>query len=600
MFRQSKLFLLLLFLIHANKAIGQDIELFEQFNGRFDYIAIGNTMNLEENESSNNANCNILTSSSANLNLNPGQNIAAAYLYWAGSGEVDTNVNLNGITVEATKTFNTSSTIATETFLFFAAFADVTSILQTQGNTMYTVSDLILPTPLTLYCQFGVNFAGWSIVIIYEDDSSPLNQLNVYDGLQRVPVNISITLDSLNIIDNEGAKIGFLAWEGDSSLAVNEQLTINGNVLENLPLNPANNAFNGTNSFTGQTDLFNMDIDVYDIENNINIGDTSAIIELTSNVDIVLVNNIVTVLNSQLPDATLSIDNVLNICASNILTVDFTIYNNNSTAELPAQTPVSFYIDNQLIGTTETLNTIPINGSETNTIVLTIPETLIGELNLIAVVDDDGSGNSSVTEINENNNTDTLIVFIEEQPIASEIENLLACDVGFNSAEFNLTQNLDNISFTDINLVSYYSSIEDVLLQTNEIINPESYNTSFSPQTIYMRVENDDCFDLYTFQLIVENCPPIIPEGFSPNNDGKNDWFNIQGLYNIFENHKLLIYNRYGSLIFEGDNNNKWYGFANKGLPTQNKLVPTGTYYYVLYLNDSNYKTQTGWVYLNR
>jgi hypothetical protein len=37
-------------------------------------------------------------------------------------------------------------------------------------------------------------------------------------------------------------------------------------------LNPVDNAFNGTNSFTGSTSLYNMDLDVYTIQNNINIG----------------------------------------------------------------------------------------------------------------------------------------------------------------------------------------------------------------------------------------------------------------------------------------------------------------------------------------
>ena len=44
--------------------------------------------------------------------------------------------------------------------------------------------------------------------------------------------------------------------------------------------------------------MYNMDIDVYDIQNNINIGDTTATISLTSGQDFVMINNIITVLNS--------------------------------------------------------------------------------------------------------------------------------------------------------------------------------------------------------------------------------------------------------------------------------------------------------------
>ena len=120
------------------------------------------------------------------------------------------------------------------------------------------------------------------------------------EGVSQNNTNLTITLENLNVLDNIGAKIGFLAWEGDSGLAVNETLRVNGNIISNPPLNPADNAFNGTNSFTNSNELFNMDIDFYNIENNIQPGDQSAIIELTSGQDLVMVNNIITVLNTEL------------------------------------------------------------------------------------------------------------------------------------------------------------------------------------------------------------------------------------------------------------------------------------------------------------
>ena len=95
------------------------------------------------------------------------------------------------------------------------------------------------------------------------------------------------------------------------------------------------------------------------------------------------------------------------------------------------------------------------------------------------------------------------------------------------------------------------------------------------------------------------NCQINIPQGLSPNGDGFNDFFNIEGLYNIFLNHKLLIYNRYGSLVFVGNNDKKWDGTSNHGIFSNSKRLPTGTYFYVLYLNEDNYSSKTGWVYLN-
>ncbi len=590
-----KLNQLLIFLlaIWSTQNLAQDVELFEQFNGRFDYTAIGNTLNIMENGAF--ASCDILTSSSASLTLNTNQIITAAYLYWAGSGSGDLEILLNDIPISAERVFNDA---LDENRVFFAAFADVTTIVQNQGNGLYTISEFDLTNVIDAYCSTGTNFGGWAITIIYEDITLPLNQLNVYDGLQSVPTNLTIVLDNLNVLDNENAKIGFVAWEGDAALAVNEQLTINGNVIGNLPLNPPNNAFNGTNSFTNSNTLFNMDIDVYNIQNNIAIGDTSASISLTSGQDFVMINNIITVLNSQLPDATITLNSYNLECDSRILEIEYEIFNLNCTDVLPENTPIAFYADNLLIGQSVTQNDIEINESETGIINLNIPDFLTDQFLLTLFVDDDGTGNGIVTEISEiNNDFNQLIELLVPEPIML-LENYLSCDEGFNSAIFNLYEHFYN-QISSTQNISFYSSLEDLETNTNEILNPFEFTNNSNPQTIFIKEINLPCNLRYQFDVFVENCPPYVPQGFSPNSDGKNDWFNIQGLYDIFENHKLLIFNRYGTLIFEGDNSKKWDGKANRGLNNIGSLLPVGTYFYILELNDPNYSNLNGWVYMN-
>ena len=71
-----------------------------------------------------------------------------------------------------------------------------------------------------------------------------------------------------------------------------------------------------------------------------------------------------------------------------------------------------------------------------------------------------------------------------------------------------------------------------------------------------------------------------IPEGFSPNNDGINDCFVIEGFEN--QNVELYIYNRWGNLVYENKNyNNDWNGKSNKNINSTNTL-PDDTYYYVI------------------
>ncbi|WP_282044304.1 gliding motility-associated C-terminal domain-containing protein [Winogradskyella flava] len=573
--------------------MAQDISLFQQFNGRYDYVAIGNTLNIMENGAF--PNCTILTSSSADLNLDATQNITAAYLYWAGSGNGDFDITINGTAVNADRTFNDAlDNVRT----FFAAFADVTDIITTVGNGTYTISDFDLTNVIAPYCNSGTNFGGWAITVIYEDENLPLNQLNVYDGLQSVPTFLSITLNNLNVLDNEDAKIGFIAWEGDQSLAVNEQLTINGNVISNLPLNPANNAFNGTNSFTGATDLYNMDIDVYNIQNNINIGDTSATIALNSGQDFVMINNIITVLNSQLPDATLNIDDYIVNCGDFDIELFYTVNNFNSTDILPANTPIAFYLDGLLIGQSQTINEIDIGDSESGSIVVTVPEDSNANLTVVAIVDDTGNMEGVITETNEDNNITFLDVELLLLPDVVTLPSLIGCNEGFDTSTYDLFEALESLEYNEED-VSFYLSLEDLENASNAILIPTTYNNSSNPETIYVRLENPPCYDIYQFHLTIENCPPKIPQGFSPNDDTFNDWFNIQGLYNIFTEHELEIYNRFGDIIFEGNNEKPWLGKINRGLNNKGKIAPVGTYYYILNLNDPNYRPMVGWVYVN-
>ena len=608
-------YLLLIAFLTINYSFSQEINLFQQFNGRYDYLAIGNTLNPKENNIVQDF-CEILSESQAGLSLPTNTNIVAAYLYWAGSGEGDQEIDLNGTTITADDIYHVNYDTSDPEYgilTYFSCYAEITDYIVTSGNTTYTLSNLDITETLANnlgYCDNRTNFAGWCIYIIYEDLNLPLNQVKLFQGLEIINRNVSeinIILDNVNVLDNEGAKIGFLAWEGDSNLAYGESLFINNNLISNPPLNPVNNAFNGTNTFTNSNMFYNGDIDAYSIQDNIAIGDTTVDIKLTTGdfdvngvwqADLIIINNIITVLNSQLPDPTIQIDNVQLACGSREITINYTVYNINCNDVLPANVPIAIYANNELIGTTQTTAPINIGGSLSGQATVIIPDHLPSNFTLILAVDDEGDGTGIITEFNESNNETNQNIQLLEITL-TPLQPLTNCDESFNTAYFDLSTHLNSID-TNGQATSFFESLVDLQNDSNEILNASNYQNTMVPQTIYLRVEGQPCYEVYYFDLIVENCPPHIPEVFTPNNDGYNDWFNIQGLYNIFEKHKLLIYNRYGTLIFEGDNENPWIGLANKGLNNTGKILPVGTYFYVLYLNDSNYKTLTGWVYLNR
>jgi gliding motility-associated-like protein len=83
-----------------------------------------------------------------------------------------------------------------------------------------------------------------------------------------------------------------------------------------------------------------------------------------------------------------------------------------------------------------------------------------------------------------------------------------------------------------------------------------------------------------------------IPNIFTPNGDGINETFVIQGLT---ANSRLMIFDRAGKKLYESDNyHNDWDGRDNNGTP-----LPSDTYWYVIQM--SGYPAEfKGWVYLKR
>ncbi len=592
--------LILSLLLFTSAFFGQDVSLFQQFNGKYDFVFIGNTLNPIEN--SFQTTVSVLTSSSAQLSLNPNDQIEKAYLYWAGCGPGDFDVKLNGQAIQPDRTFILQRVVSNLVFDYFSAFKDVTAQIQATGNGNYTLSDLDVSPYIDFHSQRSTNFAGWAIIVVYKNPSLTLNQLNVYDGMQAVPDEVNITLNSLNVIDNNDAKIGFLAWEGDSGIAVNETLRINGTPIGNPPLNPVNNAFNGTNSLTNSSVLYNMDLDVYPIQNNISIGDTTAQIQLTSSQDFVMINAIVTKLNSQLPDAIIAINSIDKQCGSRSITAHYKVVNPNSTAILPSNTPISIYANNVYLRTIYTQTNIPIDGNETGQVTVVIPNSIPNNFDLMMAVDDIGTGVGIVPEINEYNNKFVMPVVLSVAPLFNIVPNLESCNLGNSKGLFNFSEYEALVKINPSDTVSFFESQANAQNNVNPILNSTNYLALNTPKSIYIRIENGGCYSITSFVLTTKNCPPTVYNFVSPDNDGFNDTFHIDGLKDIFLNHKISIYNRWGKLVWTGNNNsNEWDGFANNGLLIDEKQVPSGTYYYVIELNDPDYtEPLTGYLYLTK
>ncbi|RPE80041.1 DUF11 domain-containing protein [Vulcaniibacterium tengchongense] len=118
-------------------------------------------------------------SSRATLNLPAGSTVLFAGLYWAGKngpanarGSVRFQTPASGgyTTVAA----NATDVIGTD----YQSFANVTALVSAGGSGVYTVADVALSTGATDL------WAGWTLVVAYQDPNGTLRNLSVFDGFQ--------------------------------------------------------------------------------------------------------------------------------------------------------------------------------------------------------------------------------------------------------------------------------------------------------------------------------------------------------------------------------------------------------------------------------
>jgi gliding motility-associated-like protein/uncharacterized repeat protein (TIGR01451 family) len=106
--------------------------------------------------------------------------------------------------------------------------------------------------------------------------------------------------------------------------------------------------------------------------------------------------------------------------------------------------------------------------------------------------------------------------------------------------------------------------------------------------------------------LSVKNCVVEVNNALTPNGDGLNEYFHIEGL-DCFSNNTVEIYNRWGVLVFETskyNNVDNVFDGHSRGRVTinQSEGLPDGTYYYVLKYVDfsGNGVQKAGYLYLKR
>ena len=154
------------------------------------------------------------------------------------------------------------------------------------------------------------------------------------------------------------------------------------------------------------------------------------------------------------------------------------------------------------------------------------------------------------------------------------------------------------------------SNIEEYIYSTNPnnidtdgdgLNDFDEINSGFDPLLPNTDCDNDGIFDYFD----EDSCIIFIPDGFSPNGDGFNDYFEIVGLENLSPQNELIVFNRWGQIVFKENNyNNDWSGYNNSSNSMFTDKLSSGTYYYIFRtinavpsIGDREYK---GYVYINR
>lgn len=154
----------------------------------------------------------------------------------------------------------------------------------------------------------------------------------------------------------------------------------------------------------------------------------------------------------------------------------------------------------------------------------------------------------------------------------------------------NPTFNFNNLSTNAVNYVwNYGDSISDTLYQS-----AHTYLQPGFKEVSLIATSLEGCVDTaFTIIEVTDITTLYIPNSFTPNNDGVNDNFIISG--NSLPPYNLKIFNRWGQIIFEGNNTSAWNG------KYKNKKASTGEYIYLIKFTDTSFnKTYKGTVALIR
>jgi hypothetical protein len=197
------------------------------------------------------------TSSTSTLDLPPGATVTSASLYWSALSSSE-DVAIEGL-IKLTSPGGAESAVGADRVdhsdlsqgAAYQAFADVTALVQAGGAGPWTASGAEVKAIPGAY-------AGWSLVVVYNDPTLSPGRVAIFDGMQKVG-DESVTFDVAGVA-NTAAEVGMVVWEGDAGIS-GDGVELDSAILTRAhPGADFNNSFDSTAQGSSVLNSFGVDI----------------------------------------------------------------------------------------------------------------------------------------------------------------------------------------------------------------------------------------------------------------------------------------------------------------------------------------------------
>ena len=175
----------------------------------------------------------------------------------------------------------------------------------------------------------------------------------------------------------------------------------------------------------------------------------------------------------------------------------------------------------------------------------------------------------TVTVTNSNNCWDTTSVTVDVLQVPTAV----------------ITSTIDTLCIG--NQTELFAPTADEYLWSTGQVTPSIIIQPSQPTVYHLQVSNvyntTRCSHDTTLLMNVVRCNTFyVPSAFTPNGDGLNDEFGVEGQFVTVDRFRLFIFNRYGEKIFSTINpTDKWDGSYN------GEAAPTGVYTYIVEITET-------------